>query len=213
MVGTVDDSIPGDHSPERHPDQDKPAVDAEPSNAGRPFAELTDSGLLWLINATVFHPRGLALSLHQDGPDGPVIGWSVAGTGDRPTYVSRDQADRWFTTADLFLWQTRRCNVLDGSPVDVAEINRIVDHDAGYAITREDIPSHVRVLPVDGGPPVRGVAAVRAVYERAAEAFGVTELPDYLRDDRDRSELVEVPERVDALPPLDDAEHDRAADQ
>jgi hypothetical protein len=41
----------------------------------RPLLELSDSGLLWLINRTVFHPRGVALALHEE--DGEVLGWSL----------------------------------------------------------------------------------------------------------------------------------------
>lgn len=49
----------------------------------RPFDELRTSGLLWFLNATVFHPRGYALALHYDG-DENVIGWSLVGDGTEP---------------------------------------------------------------------------------------------------------------------------------
>ena len=45
-----------------------------------PWAKLRDTGLLWLINATVFHPRGYALAIHLDG-NGDCIGWSLLGDG------------------------------------------------------------------------------------------------------------------------------------
>jgi hypothetical protein len=48
----------------------------------RPFSELRDTGLLWLINTTVFHPRGYALAVHYaDGTDSEMIGWSLVGDG------------------------------------------------------------------------------------------------------------------------------------
>lgn len=47
----------------------------------RPWAELRDTGLLWLINATVFHPRGYALAVHYDG-NGDASGWSILGDGN-----------------------------------------------------------------------------------------------------------------------------------
>lgn len=50
---------------------------------GRPFAELRDEGLLWLINTTVFHPRGYALALHFDH-DGNATGWTMIGDGSEP---------------------------------------------------------------------------------------------------------------------------------
>jgi hypothetical protein len=50
----------------------------------RSFDELRPTGLLWLINVTVFHPRGYALALHfdDDGPNPKVCtGWSLMGDG------------------------------------------------------------------------------------------------------------------------------------
>lgn len=49
----------------------------------RPFSELRDSGLLWLINRAVLHPRGYAIALHVDG-EGEVTGWSLLGDGSEP---------------------------------------------------------------------------------------------------------------------------------
>lgn len=42
--------------------------------------ELSESGLLWLINRTVFHPHGLALALEFD-TEGAVTGWELHGDG------------------------------------------------------------------------------------------------------------------------------------
>lgn len=53
----------------------------------RPFAELRDTGLLWLMNRVVFHPRGYALALHFTGDAnnrGECIGWSLLGDGSEP---------------------------------------------------------------------------------------------------------------------------------
>ena len=48
----------------------------------RSLDELRTSGLLWLINRTVFHPRGYALSInYADGVDAPATGWSLMGDG------------------------------------------------------------------------------------------------------------------------------------
>ncbi|MEU1853953.1 hypothetical protein ABZ499_33020 [Streptomyces sp. NPDC019990] len=55
-----------------HPDTDAEA---------RPFSALRDAGLLWLINRTALHPRGLALALHLDG-DGQAYGWSLVTNAD-----------------------------------------------------------------------------------------------------------------------------------
>jgi hypothetical protein len=47
--------------------------------SARPFSELRDSGLLWLINRVVFHPRGYALALEMR--DGQAVGWKLLGDG------------------------------------------------------------------------------------------------------------------------------------
>lgn len=46
----------------------------------RPFSELRDTGLLWLINRVVFHPRGFALGITHDA-DGNATGWTLLGDG------------------------------------------------------------------------------------------------------------------------------------
>lgn len=52
----------------------------------RPFAELRDTGLLWLINRTVFHPCGLALALHTDHCGNPT-GWNLVRSPDGHPWV------------------------------------------------------------------------------------------------------------------------------
>ncbi|MGE0342533.1 MAG: hypothetical protein AB7O86_05655 [Porticoccaceae bacterium] len=49
----------------------------------RPMSEFRDEGLLWLVNASVFHPRGYALAFHLDD-DGVVVGWTLEGDGSEP---------------------------------------------------------------------------------------------------------------------------------
>lgn len=49
----------------------------------RPFIELADAGLLWLINRTVFHPRGFALQLART-EDREAVGWVLVGDGTTP---------------------------------------------------------------------------------------------------------------------------------
>lgn len=58
----------------------------------RPFADLRDAGLLWLINRTVFHPRGWALGLEMRG--GEAVGWTLLGDGVEPwTYGDVDERE------------------------------------------------------------------------------------------------------------------------
>jgi hypothetical protein len=51
--------------------------------------DLRSTGLLWLINTTVFHPRGFALALHFDD-GGDCTGWSLLGDGQERWTYSED---------------------------------------------------------------------------------------------------------------------------
>lgn len=66
----------------------------------RPFDELRDSGLLWLINASVFHPRGFALALHYEG--GEAVGWSLVGDGTEPWQYEPAADDRFAAVEATF---------------------------------------------------------------------------------------------------------------
>lgn len=57
----------------------------------RPLSELRESGLLWLINRTVLHPRGFALALVVDGNE--VVGWQLLGDGTEPWSFGDDETD------------------------------------------------------------------------------------------------------------------------
>lgn len=47
--------------------------------------DLREDGLLWLINTTVFHPRGFALALADDGT------LHLQGDGTNPWYFNVDE--------------------------------------------------------------------------------------------------------------------------
>lgn len=66
----------------------------------RPLIELSTSGLLWLINATVFHPRGWALALHKRG--GEITGWHLQGDG-REVWTFEGNRDHHFEAAQATL--------------------------------------------------------------------------------------------------------------
>lgn len=73
----------------------------------RPLSELADSGLLWLINATVFHPRGFALALHRQ--DGELVGWSLLGDGTEPWQYEGDVDDK-FAAAEATFADARKAS-------------------------------------------------------------------------------------------------------
>lgn len=62
--------------------------------------------MLWLINRTVFHPRGFALALHVDGA-GEIVGWSLLGDGSEPWAMPDDVEDRLFQAAERTLGEAR----------------------------------------------------------------------------------------------------------
>lgn len=64
-----------------HPAAEPAQPTGEGSSAPRPFLELRDTGLLWLINRVALHPRGLSLALHVSG-SGDVLGWSLLRNDD-----------------------------------------------------------------------------------------------------------------------------------
>lgn len=67
-------------------------ADTGAADPGRPLIELRDSGLLWLINRTVFHPRGYALALITSG--GQAAGWDLVGDGSEPWRFADDGHER-----------------------------------------------------------------------------------------------------------------------
>lgn len=68
---------------------------------GRPWDELRSSGLLWLINRVVFHPRGFALCLVVRG--GEIVGWKLQGNGREVWAFPADGEDDFFSRAEATL--------------------------------------------------------------------------------------------------------------
>lgn len=66
----------------------------------RPFEDLRSTGLLWLINRVVFHPRGFALALHRE--DGEIVGWSLMGDGTEVWVFDGDEEQHFSDVEALF---------------------------------------------------------------------------------------------------------------
>jgi hypothetical protein len=66
----------------------------------RPWSELRDSGLLWLINKTTFHPRGWAFTVVTH--DGETAGWYLKGDG-REVWQMTGPEDDEFSRAEATL--------------------------------------------------------------------------------------------------------------
>lgn len=67
-----------------------------------PASELIDTGLLWLINRAVFHPRGYAL-----GIDHETNMWELWGNGDEPWSFDPETDDSKFLQVEEFLAKLR----------------------------------------------------------------------------------------------------------
>ena len=79
-----------------------PTTTAEDARGVRPVGDLRSTGLLWLINRAVFHPRGYALALVLDD-DGEVTGWSMLGDGSEVWTFTANADDEEFVKAQTFL--------------------------------------------------------------------------------------------------------------
>lgn len=68
--------------------------------------DLRENGLLWLINRTVFHPRGFALAMvYREGePDGFVL----YGDGTEPHSFVVDEEPELFAAAEATLAAARK---------------------------------------------------------------------------------------------------------
>lgn len=83
--------------------------DAEPDDV-RAWEELRSTGLLWLINRVVFHPRGWALALVRR--DGQLVGWNLQGDG-REVWEFNGDEDALFAAAQNTLTPA---DIIDDDP-------------------------------------------------------------------------------------------------
>jgi hypothetical protein len=83
------------------------------------FGELGDTGMLWLINTSVFHPRGVALAIHRDD-QGRACGWKLvaAGPGEAFDFVPGPDIDRLFRQAEVTLSLAERPTTTEGGGDD-----------------------------------------------------------------------------------------------
>lgn len=96
----------------------------DPDDTIHPFADLRPTGLLWLINATVFHPRGLAMAL-EFHKDGTAMGWSlqVAGPGEPFTFLDCPEVDAAYVNAERTMAEAKLAATED--PEEAAQVERI----------------------------------------------------------------------------------------
>lgn len=70
------------------------------------FNDLENSGLLWMINRFIFHPRGFTFGLVPD-EHGNIIGWTVLGDGKTCQRFLPDMDEMGFLTSETFLAKIR----------------------------------------------------------------------------------------------------------
>jgi hypothetical protein len=76
--------------------------DDAPSGRWHDFLDLSDTGMLWLINRVVFHPRGFAFAVTED--EHGRLGWQIFGDGTEPVvFTSEEDEDLKFRIAENFL--------------------------------------------------------------------------------------------------------------
>lgn len=63
-----------------------------------PLADLHETGMLWLINKVVFHPRGFALAMVIQ--EGEFAHWVLLGDGSEPWQFESDTDDEQFALAE-----------------------------------------------------------------------------------------------------------------
>lgn len=66
------------------------------------FIDLSDTGLLWLINRVVFHPRGYKLALICKDGTREVEGWTLQGDGSEVCVFSESDDDAEFAKVNEF---------------------------------------------------------------------------------------------------------------
>ncbi|MDB5069616.1 MAG: putative phage protein [Candidatus Eremiobacteraeota bacterium] len=72
----------------------------------RPFEDLSLTGLLWLFNRAVLHPRGFTLVVIT-GDDGRAIGWQITGDGTQPFVFDPETDDEKFRAVEAFFAAAR----------------------------------------------------------------------------------------------------------
>jgi hypothetical protein len=78
--------------------------EADRQRLARPWQDLKTTGLLWLINAAVLHPRGYALALvYRGGDHDEPIGWQLLGDGSEAWVFLNEDSQDPFTNVESFL--------------------------------------------------------------------------------------------------------------
>ena len=80
-----------------------------PERPAYSFSQVFETGLLWYINATAFHPHGLALAVEGDG-----LGWSLhaAPEGEPITFPDEPFTHERFRAFQALVAEARRQGVV-----------------------------------------------------------------------------------------------------
>lgn len=72
------------------------------------FKTMHETGVLWLINRVVFHPRGFALALEYNDGENEPRGWSIQGDGSETWRFEGFDEDKPFAAVEALLAQARQ---------------------------------------------------------------------------------------------------------
>lgn len=71
------------------------------------FNQFADLGLLWLINRSVFHPRGLTISFEYAEGEAEPRGWGIRAFDQPPVFSDDTEERHWFKTVESLLANVR----------------------------------------------------------------------------------------------------------
>lgn len=81
-----------------------------PEDAVYEWNDLRTTGLLWLINRVVFHPRGFCLGLYADNDEEPfnIVGWQIKGNGSETFNFKPEDDDRHLLEVEALFAELRK---------------------------------------------------------------------------------------------------------
>lgn len=119
----------------------------------REFSELKSSGLLWLMNRTVFHPRGFALAFVFDpNISTEPLAWKLLGDGITPWEMgdTDEEAQEYLAKINALLAPHKGETAGEAPGVNEMAYKKIVDshleNESGYC-RDERCPVHGAILP------------------------------------------------------------------
>jgi hypothetical protein len=94
------------------------------------WQHIFDSGLLWYINRSLFHPLGYALGIEHSG-----AGWSLHYAGEPVSFGDDTDEDAKFKALNELLAAAREHGVTPPNGVTVFQVEARVEREAGGEVS------------------------------------------------------------------------------